>query len=364
MLSQALALEVNGVRVGQHTDKTRIVIDVDAPANFKTFTLENPSRLVIDMPKFDWQANNTIQQEKKSLVASVRHGNLDSDTSRIVFDMKDNVNIIKSFSLEGGAKKSNRIVIDVRAAGAEEIAENKTPAPVKPAPVRPQQKRIIVIDPGHGGKDPGAVRGKIYEKNVVLQISKKLKAKLEASGEYKVYLTRSDDRFIKLYERVKYARAKKADLFISMHADSLPKKSSIRGASIYTLSETASDAQTARLAARENKADLISGIDLTHEDKDVANILLDLVQRDTLNQANFFAESLVKAFKNSNIRTLENPHRSAGFAVLKAPDIPSILVEAGFLSNRHDAKLLTQKDHQLKIANTIAKGVEQYLSTH
>ena len=167
--------------------------------------------------------------------------------------------------------------------------------------------------------------------------------------------------FIKLRDRVIFARRHEADLFISIHADSI-RNPKIRGASIYTLSEKASDAQTARLAARENKADLIAGVDLQHEDADVANILIDLVKRDTMNQSKFFAESLVKTFQSSGIRTLENPHRYAGFAVLKAPEIPSVLIEAGFLSNRKDARLLDQKEYRSKIAKTIASGVDHYIA--
>lgn len=379
----AHALDVNGVRIAKHSDKTRIVLDLDAQANFTAFALENPYRLVVDMPKFDWNAPTQVQQSGSSLIASIRHGVLSSDTSRVVFDLRNNVELIKSFALPSVSSKPHRIVLDVveRPAVAKvslsspaastqptsllkpKVIQASTARSVpEPKAVKPQKARrkIIVIDPGHGGKDPGAVSGRTYEKRIALSLSKALKKELDATGKYIVHLTRSDDRYIKLHERVKIARRKNADLFVSIHADSLRRKS-VRGASVYTLSEKASDAQTAKLAAKENKVDLIHGIDLTHEDKEVAGILLDLVQRDTMNQSNFFAEKLVDAFNGSGIRMLDNPHRSAGFAVLKAPDIPSVLIEAGFLSNASDAKLLVKSSHQRKIAKTIAAGIRSYL---
>lgn len=368
----ANALDVDAVRIGEHDGQWRIVLDLDSAPDFNAFVLETPNRLVVDLPTFVWKAPSSIVQSKNTIITTVRHGNLDADTSRIVFDLKNKVNIIKSFSLQASLEKSNRVVIDVAVADSDlsvpvqaESSMRQPVMPPKPAPPAPPvqsiaRKKIIVVDPGHGGKDPGASNGRTYEKHIVLGIGHQLKKALEATGRYKVYMTRSDDRFIKLYDRVKFARRHKADLFISVHADSI-KKRSVRGASIYTLSERASDAQTAKLAARENKADLIDGIDLTHEDKDVAGILLDLVQRDTMNQSNYFAETVVGKFKNSGIRILDNPHRSAGFAVLKAPDIPSILIEAGFVSNSSDARLLTQRSYQKKVALSIAGAVDGYL---
>lgn len=377
---RGLALEVQDVRIGLHSDKTRIVVDVDQLTDFRVFTLQGPDRVVIDLPSFAWQASLLIKQEKGSVIAAVRHGNISSDTSRIVFDVEGKMTIINAFALPAAQGKPDRIVIDVRPyqtgdtvqaygdlaeTGLQESTVPAAAPPVAPPPPpqkqKPARKLVIVIDPGHGGQDPGATSGRTHEKHIVLALGKALKAELESMGKYEVHMTRSSDRFIKLHDRVKFARSKNADLFVSIHADSIPK-SSVRGASIYTLSEKASDAQTAKLAARENKADLISGIDLSHEDHDVAGILLDLVQRDTMNQSNFFAEKLVAAFKREGIRILDNPHRSAGFAVLKAPDIPSILIEAGFVSNRHDARLLTQASYQKKVAGTIARGIDAYLS--
>lgn len=367
----AHALTLDNIRIGKHDERTRIVLDVDQAVDFKAFTLTNPNRIVVDLPKLSWRVPSDLSQDKGAIVTAIRHGDLLENTTRIVFEAKDTPDIMRSFTLPAGAGKNNRIVLDVRKAlssAAQPLRAEKTFAAKAPAPpkqiakaVPPARKKVVVIDPGHGGQDPGATSGKTYEKHIVLGISRALKSQLETTGKYKVYLTRENDRFIKLHNRVKFARGKNADLFVSIHADSIKKKS-VRGASIYTLSEKASDAQTAKLAARENKVDLIHGIDLTHEDHDVAGILLDLVQRDTMNQSNFFAEKLVKALKDQGVRTLQNPHRSAGFAVLKAPDIPSILIEAGFVSNRQDARLLQKKSYQTKLAKTIAQGIDEYLS--
>lgn len=243
------------------------------------------------------------------------------------------------------------------------VPENLSQQSTAYTPPKRIQKPLIVIDPGHGGQDPGAVaQGKIYEKDIVLSLSKKLRDELNKSGKYRVKMTRDSDIFVRLRDRVKFAHDLEADLFISVHADSLPK-SNARGASFYTLSETASDKQTAALAERENKADIIAGIDLSGEDKEVASILMDLVMRDTMNQSKFFANSLVTAFQRAGIRILENPHRYAGFAVLKAPDVPSVLVEAGFISNRQEARLLIQKDHQRNIARALKGSIDLYFET-
>jgi len=222
------------------------------------------------------------------------------------------------------------------------------------------RKKIIVIDAGHGGNDPGALgAGRLKEKNITLAASRELKRQLEKTGKFKVYLTRDNDRYIKLYKRVAIARMRKADLFLSLHADSIDKPN-VRGASIYTLSDKASDKQTAKLAARENQSDLIAGVDLTHEDKDVANILLDLAMRDTMNQSKFFANTVVDQMRRNGVRILERPHRYAGFAVLKAPDVPSVLFEMGFMSNRSEARLLNTTEYRQKIASALVDSIKAY----
>ncbi len=388
--STSHALSLSDVRVGVHPDKTRLVFDLSEISDFRIFTLSNPYRIVIDMPSLNWQAGSVSPQNDANILA-VRHGALNTVTSRIVIDLSQPVAVRSAFALPAAPNKSNRLVVDYQSVDANTFQQNKNqiygtldvdnssiiasnrnnnsnistlnpraaPAPVR-APKPVYKKPIIVIDPGHGGNDPGAVGpNKILEKNVVLALAKALKAELEAEGRYKVYMTRSTDHYIKLSNRVKFARGKGADLFISLHADSI-NKSHIKGASVYTLSEKASDAQTAKLAARENQSDIIAGIDLNIEDDDVAGILVDLAMRDTMNQSKFFAARIVDSYKHYNMRMLENAHRHAGFAVLKAPDVPSVLIEAGFMSNRNEAKRLNTANEHKKISRTLKDGIDRY----
>lgn len=372
--TKAFALDVQAVRFGVYQDKIRLVLDMDQKVDFRTFVLGNPYRMVIDLPSFNWRAGQ-IEGPENAGVQATRHGNLQPGISRIVFDMNRPIGIQNAFSLPPAEGKPHRLVIDFANVTPSifktvenkvfgdlkpdtSIAESSYVAPPVPKPGK-EQAPLVIIDPGHGGIDPGAVgANKVYEKHVVLKLGKELAAQLKADG-YRVLMTRETDVFIKLSDRVKFARKHGGDLFISIHADSL-ENHNVRGASIYTLSEKASDAQTARLAARENKADLIAGIDLSVEDQDVANILVDLAMRETSNQSNFFANTLVDNFKTHSLRLLQTPHRSAGFAVLKAPDIPSVLVEAGFMSNRKEAEMLNSSSHRKQIASALKKGVDRY----
>ncbi|MCD8526025.1 MAG: N-acetylmuramoyl-L-alanine amidase [Alphaproteobacteria bacterium] len=326
---------------------------------------------------------------------------LQPGVSRIVFDTERPTALKTAFVLPAQNGSTPRLVIDFSAASdAEFRAERskvlgtldvapaflKAPArvvtgsenrlagstanapkpPAKPntsAPRTPAIKPLIIIDPGHGGTDPGAKGANgVNEKQVTLALSQELRDQLIATGRYRAILTRDKDVFIKLGDRVKFARKHEGDLFISLHADSI-NKPNVGGASVYTLSDKASDEQTAKLAARENQADLIGGIDLSTEDEDVANILVDLAMRDTMNQSRFFAGSVVDTLAYHGVRILERPHRYAGFAVLKAPDIPSILVEAGFMSNRQEANLLSSPQHRQKIAAALVRGVDTYFQT-
>ena len=220
-------------------------------------------------------------------------------------------------------------------------------------------KRIIVLDPGHGGKDPGAIGySGVYEKNITLAMGKELKTLLEKSGKYKVYLTRSTDIFIPLRDRVKIARKHNADLFMSIHADST-KNRSAKGLSVYTLSETASDKEAAALAERENKADVIAGLNLVEHSREVSDILINLAQRESMNRSSEFATFMVQEMKNS-VQLVDNTHRFAGFAVLKAPDVPSVLLEMGYLSNRQEERLLKQQTYRKKLAIATSSAIDRY----
>lgn len=241
----------------------------------------------------------------------------------------------------------------------QEAVQPPVAAPEKGVAKAKDGKPVIVIDPGHGGVDPGAtgVSG-AYEKHITLAMARELKAMLEKSGRFKVHLTRDRDVFIRLRERVAIARSLGADLFISLHADAVTSPQ-IRGLSVYTLSRNASDAEAQALAEKENKADLIAGIDLTHESADVAGILIDLAQRETMNRSAGFAGELVDEV-GQEMDLLGNTHRFAGFAVLKAPDVPAVLVEMGYLSNDSEERLLRQPHYRARLAKAVTKAVERY----
>lgn len=379
--ARAHALDIKDVRFGHYPDKTRLVIDLDQQAQFRAFVLGDPYRMVIDLPAFTWKSARIKDQQAVGITA-LRHGNLKPGISRIVFDLNRPISIHSAFTLPAASNKPPRLVIDfanTNAAGFAAAQRNilgdlqvdntsqiaaAPPPPSAPAMPRPIPKKpLVIIDPGHGGVDPGALGPNgLYEKNVVLALGHELKKQLEASGQYRVKMTRDDDTFIKLSNRVKYARKEQGDLFISLHADSLQDKS-VSGASFYTLSEKASDAQAAKLAARENKADLIAGIELEVEDEAVMDILIDLARRNTQNQSKYFANVLVDDFKSSKLKLLRSANRHANFAVLKAPDIPSVLVETGFMSNNAEATKLNNPAHRKRIAGALKKGIDAYFKT-
>ncbi len=364
-----------------------MVLDLSEVTDFRAFILSSPTRMVIDMPTFSWQAGQ-VQKPKSSMVSDIRQGKLMDGISRIVFDLNQLVKIDSAFLLPKQGGKENRLVIDYSLATPNQFNQNKGSIhgtlkvdDYKKVPISTQQnniptppknnlrpnsnkivkkKPLIIIDPGHGGIDPGTIgKNNIYEKDIVLSLAKELKRQLISSGSYRVLLTREKDLFIRLKNRVQFARKHQGDLFISLHVDS-NKKSSTHGASIYTLSKKASDAQTAKLAEKENQADLIAGVDFHVEDKQVAFILSDFLMNDTMNQSKYFANILAGKIKAHGIYTLQNPHRYAGFAVLKAPDIPSVLIEAGFISNKKEARLLNSASHKKKMAKSIHMGINTY----
>jgi N-acetylmuramoyl-L-alanine amidase len=230
------------------------------------------------------------------------------------------------------------------------------------APKVAVRRRTVVLDPGHGGIDPGAIGlSGVYEKDLVLDAARLVAQQLDATRRYRVVLTRTSDEFVALQDRVARARAADGDLFLSIHADALPDPD-MRGASVFTLSEKASDAQAAALAARENKVDLIAGIDLSRHAPEVSSILIDLARRQTNNQSIQLARHLVDDL-GRDVAMLNHSHRSAGFAVLKAPDIPSALVEMGCLSNRVEERALRTPTYRRKVAAGIARSINDYFES-
>jgi N-acetylmuramoyl-L-alanine amidase len=354
---------IQGSRIGDYKDKTRFVLDLSKKVDHKIFILENPNRVVIDLPHMEWGLKDSAG---KGLIKKYRFGRFNGNTSRLVLDVTDPVIIKDNFILPASANKGPRLVLDlVKSNSIKKIvtpdpeAEEETYA-VQPIAKKKFSKKVITLDPGHGGADPGAIGvGGVYEKTLTLKAAKEAKKHLEATGKYKVYLTRKDDRFLKLWQRVDIARKNKSDLFISIHADSLGDKR-VKGASIYTLAEKASDARAAKLATKENKADLLFDENLAKQPKEVANILLDLKRRETLNASKIFANGLIVKMKTRGVNLLNKNHRYAAFAVLKAPDVPSVLLEMGFLSNKQEIKLLKSASYRKKICSSIVAGADKH----
>ena len=382
MASAANALEIMDFRVGAQDASTRIVLELSEMSHFTVMTLSAPYRAVIDLPRA--QTSISDFDVDKGLIAGGRMGVFEADKTRLVFDLRGAVTVKQQFILPPSASSPyHRLVVDLSPVLSENfkpqnksVVSGKTGPDVLPVTVPPDTpaaasaytprprpvnlRKVIVIDPGHGGVDPGASGRKANEKDVVMTFSKELSKQLRAAG-YKVYMTRTKDVYISLRDRVQVARSKNADLFISVHADAIKKKN-VRGLSIYTLSEKASDKEAAALARKENQSDIIAGIDFADQPPEVANILIDLAQRETKNLSVKFAENVVtQAGKETKL--LQRTHRFAGFRVLKAPDVPSVLIELGFLTNRSDEKQLLSSKWRKRVAQSFVRAVDKYFAT-
>ncbi|MBT4488575.1 MAG: N-acetylmuramoyl-L-alanine amidase [Rhodospirillaceae bacterium] len=358
------------IRVGIHRDKTRVVFDLSATVPYQIFVLADPYRIVVDLPEMQWQVPPAAARRKGGLIAGLRYGQYQAGNSRVVLDLKGPGIVGKSFFIPPSKSRGPRLVLDIRKstrqaflaavrAPPKRVAESKAP-PLSTKPKRqPTQKPLVVIDPGHGGIDPGAIGvSGIFEKRVTLGMAQQVRKAILALGRHRVRLTRDRDSFIPLRRRVAIARAAGAELFLSIHADSIANRR-VRGGGIYTLSETASDKESAALAAKENRADLIAGLNLNGHDDEVTSILIDLTQRETMNYSAQFATELVPQLRQL-IHMRRKPHRFAGFVVLKALDVPSVLIELGYLSNRKDEKMLTNQRSRAAIAKAIARAVDNY----
>jgi N-acetylmuramoyl-L-alanine amidase len=403
----ALAVKVATLTVSSQGDRTQVVIDFDGPfGDPALFSLDGPPRLIIDVP--DLVAKSGTVQPGNGLLKSFRFGQPSPGTGRIVLDLAGPAQVIetRTFDPDGGSSHY-RLSLSIKAMAQEDFTaatrtpkrklpgsltmpkstvtqpkvDSGTPKPITETPLPPPpppqvinvhevkpvvaekirgRLPIVVIDAGHGGQDPGApsvIKGR-FEKEATLAVAKAIKAELDASGKVKALLTRSTDMFIPLGGRAEIARAAGADLFMSIHADSIAKPD-IRGATIYTLSQTASDKEAEKLAEKENKADIITGINLGGESPDVTSILIDLTQRETMNYSAEFAQVAVREM-SSKMYFRSNFHRFAGFIVLKAPDVPSVLIETGYMSNEEDSKFLLSAEGQKTIAVGVRKAVERY----
>ncbi len=382
----------SNARLGGDMDQTRLVLELDKPVSFNVFTLADPYRIIIDLPEVLFQMPNGTGRSGRGMVRAFRYGLFSAGKSRIVVDAAGPVKVARSFVLPASDTQPVRLVIDLvrtdrasflgqtASAAARRKAERmrkkrvaaslrgaNVPLPrVKPGtgfakPARRSGKPVIVIDPGHGGVDPGASgkRGS-REKHLVLAFSRALAAKLRASRRYEVHMTRNRDVFVRLHERVRIANRKNADLFISIHADSI-RKGNIRGATIYTLSEKSSDKEAAALAAKENRADIIAGVDLEDAPNELAGIFIDLAQREAKNESIKFAKTAISSMQNK-VKLNRNPHRYAGFRVLKSPNFPSVLIELGYLSSRKDEALLNSSRWRKRTATAITRSINRYFN--
>jgi N-acetylmuramoyl-L-alanine amidase len=376
------AADVSDVRTGVHSNQTRLVIELNAQVPYKIFTLANPYRVVIDFPELDWRIPTPKAARKNGLISNFRYGLFKNANSRLVVDVRAPVAIVGHRFIPPKGRYKHRFVVDLKkvsdaafqrserqVASKNWVEPGVSPADVagrdgkRTAPLRKGEngrgKRIVMIDPGHGGPDPGTVSSAgVYEKSVTLRTAKIVRRILEKTGRYTVVLTRNKDIYVPLRDRYKRAEDSNAELFISLHADS-HRNRRLRGFSVYTLSERASDKEAAALAAHENRADAIAGIDLSRQSDAVASFLIELRQRQTMNESAIFSELLISELSRK-VRMLRNTHRFAGFAVLKSPDIPSILLELGYLSNAQDARMLHRRAYLEKAAAAILKAADRY----
>ncbi len=343
---------VERIRIADGGASTRVVLDLKRPVSHTVFTLSNPSRVVVDLHATTIDASNIGLPGPTGIVRGVRLANRDNGDARVVLDLSAPVRP-RSFSVPPDGNSGHRLVIDLEGFGATRV--------VKAAPAAERGRDVVVaIDAGHGGKDPGATgRGGTREKDVVLQIAKRLKAKIDKEPGMRGYLTRDGDYFVPLRQRIDRARQQRADLFISIHADAFNKRQA-RGSSVYVLSPRgASDEASRWLAERENSADLVGGVSLDDKDAMLASVLLDLSQTASIDASNNVAELVLGRLGSVNKLHRRTVGR-AGFLVLKSPDIPSILVETAFISNPTEEKQLTSSSHQEALATAILGGVRAY----
>jgi N-acetylmuramoyl-L-alanine amidase len=358
-------VRATATRLGGDQARTTLSVDLTGPARPNVFTLADPYRVIIDLPDVVF-GTAPLAHEEKGLVSAYRFGLIAPHRSRIVIDVREPVTAGYSF-VEAGSGVPARLVIELTATSRSAFLENMSakapaelPPPPKIVPDDTDERPVVVIDAGHGGIDTGAKgAGGEEEKNVVLGFAHTLNTRLIEAGRYRVVMTRDDDSFIALADRVKIARENGARLFLSIHADSLSDPFGVRGATVYTLAENASDSEAARLAEKENRADIIAGVNLTEEPDEVADILIDLARRETKVFSVRLANNLVGSARKA-MRMNKNPQRAAGFLVLKAPDVPSALLELGYMTNKEDLNLMQSQAWRDKAAAALVEAIDGF----
>lgn len=370
------------VRLAGDEQQTRFILDFDRAVPLRAFALADPYRVVVDMPQVDFHLPAGAGAASRGIIKAFRYGLVMPGGSRIVLDLTGPAKIASAKVLDAANGQPPRLVIELEAV---EKSAFVSAAPAEPPPAAPpiqtvaittpdvklrsaiappaahtDPRPVVVIDPGHGGIDNGSQASGESEKNLVLGFALALRDRIEKAGKYRVVMTRTDDTFIPLGERTRIARNNSAALFLSIHADALPRgEGSAQGATVYTLSDKASDAEAERLAESENKADAIGGVNLTEEPTDVADILIDLAQRETRTFSNHFARLLVGEMKTT-ARMHKHPLKSAGFKVLKAPDVPSVLLELGYVSDKSDLQQLVSENWRNKTVGSVNQAVEAF----
>jgi N-acetylmuramoyl-L-alanine amidase len=364
VIAADVSVEVDGA-------KTRFRVALSKPVTAQASLMEKPDRLIIDLPEVAFHLPPESGRQKAGLISSYRYGLFAPGRSRVVMELAQPASVSAMTVEPNGPAGTAFLTIeltrierdDFHRAAADNAAKASQPAAAEPGPVATDARPLIVIDPGHGGIDPGAnsTTG-AFEKDLVLAFAQRLQKKLEADGRYRVLMTRDKDVFISLGDRVRTARRAQADLFISIHADSISGGQEVRGLTVYTGAERASDADSAKLADRENKADAMAGVDSGEMSDEVSDILQELTLRETRGFSHSFATRLVGQF-DSIARLNKNPHRQARFQVLLAHDVPSVLVELGYLSSKQDLDLLMSDDWRGKMVSAMSVAVDRFFAT-
>lgn len=352
----APAADISGFRVWTDPEKTRAVLDLDARAEYQVFTLDNPPRVVVDVQQAQLGTALNLVEEYSGVIDNVRHGQPSADTLRIVLDLQKN-STVKSFMLDPTSEYGHRLVIDLfpeRILTAGEVVKQMTDLQ------SPNRDVVIAIDAGHGGEDPGAIgKNRTREKDVVLAIARELKKTLDARPGLSALLVREGDYYVPHRDRFEFARKSRADLFVSIHADAFTRRD-VAGSSVFILSRKGASSEFARrLADSENSADLVGGVTLSDKDDMLASVLLDLSQSATMQASRAVADSVFSALHGVG-KTHRNQVEYANFMVLKSPDVPSILVETGFISNPSEEQRLQDPAWQRKLAQVIGDGVQDY----
>lgn len=355
----AVASEVTNLRVWSGPDKTRAVLDLSESVDYRLFTLENPPRVVVDIDRSGLERELELHPEHRGVIREVRHGVRDGTHLRVVLDLEDKAEP-QSFLLEPAGNHGHRLVIDLFPENAE--SPRKRVRRVAEEAQGDGRDVIIAIDAGHGGEDPGAIGpAGTMEKDVVMAISRELKERIDAEPGMRAVLIRTGDYFVPLRDRFERARQARADLFVSIHADAF-RDFRVRGSSVYVLSRSGASSEAARfLAQSENRSDLVGGVKLDDKDDVLASVLLDLSQSASMEASNSAAEEVLNSLGSVGRRHRSQVER-ANFMVLKSPDVPSVLIEVGFISNPQDEQNLGSAEHRRKVAEAITSGLRGHFN--